>query len=130
MKKIKILIVEDDKQISNIYKFKLEKYGYDVDLAFNGQEGLTHAENYMPDIILLDLLMPVISGEEMLKQMRKFPWGASIKVIILTNISKDEAPSSLGLLGVDRYIVKAHYTPTQVLDIIEEVMQHTGHKKS
>ncbi len=66
--------------------------------------------------------MPVMNGDEMLEKLRQTDWGSKIRVIILTNISRDEAPKNLGLLNVDRYIVKAHHTPQQVLDIINEIL--------
>lgn len=122
----KIVIVEDDKPIAEMYKFKLETAGFRTSVAFDGVEGLVVIEEQSPDLILLDLRMPVMSGDEMLEKLRQTDWGASIRVIILTNISRDEAPRSLGLLNVDRYIVKAHHTPQQVLDIIKEVLVIPG----
>jgi CheY-like chemotaxis protein len=67
--------------------------------------------------------MPIMNGDEMLERLRSTNWGKDIKVIILTNISKDEAPSNLRFLDVERYIVKAHHTPQQVIDIIQEVLR-------
>jgi len=118
----KIAIVEDDESIREMYKFKLESSGYDVYSASNGQEGLLLAEKIRPDLILLDLKMPIMNGDEMLKKMRETIWGALAKVIILTNLSKDEAPAILKLLNVERYIIKAHYTPKEVIKVIEEVL--------
>ena len=66
--------------------------------------------------------MPVMPGEEMLERLRATDKGSSVKVVVLTNISKDEAPTKLRFFDVDRYVVKAHHTPKQVLDIIEEVL--------
>jgi hypothetical protein len=63
-----------------------------------------------------------MSGDEMLEKLRATDWGSSIRVVILTNISKDEAPKNLRFLHVDRYVVKAHHTPTQVLEIIKEIL--------
>lgn len=73
-------------------------------------------------MILLDIRMPVMNGDEMLEKVRSKNWGADMRVIILTNISRDEAPMNLRLLHVDRYIVKAHHTPAQVINIIHEVL--------
>lgn len=120
--KPKIAVIEDDVPIKEIYVFKLKKEGFDVRAAENGVEGLELVKSFKPDLILLDLLMPVKNGEDMLEEMRKFDWAKNIKVIILTNISKDEAPSKLRLLNVDRYIVKAHYTPHQVVDMVRKVL--------
>jgi DNA-binding response OmpR family regulator len=123
---IRILIVEDEVEIARMYQFKLEKSGYEIKCAVNGKEGLELAKEFRPKLILLDLKMPVMSGEEMLEHMRSQDWGSGIRVIVLTNISRDEAPSSLRLLAVDRYIVKAHYTPSQVLEVVDELVKLAG----
>ena len=118
----KICIVEDDKTIAAMYQFKLERRDYEVRIAYDGREGLKLIKDFAPAIILLDLRMPVMSGDEMLERLRATAWGGDIRVIILTNISKAEAPQKLRFLNVDRYIVKAHHTPTQVVNIVDEVL--------
>lgn len=118
----KVTIVEDDLPIAQMYKLKLDAAGYKTSIAHNGKIGLEVIERDTPDLILLDLRMPVMSGDEMLEKLRQTDWGANVRVIVLTNISRDEAPRNLGLLNVDRYIVKAHHTPQQVLDIINDVL--------
>ncbi|HTE22594.1 MAG TPA: response regulator [Candidatus Limnocylindria bacterium] len=118
----KIAIIEDDFTIAAMYEFKLRNSGFHVALAPDGLAGWTLAESYLPDLILLDLMMPNMRGDELLERLRKTDWGAKIRVIILTNLSKDEAPHGLRLLNVDRYIVKAHYTPSQVVDVVQEVL--------
>ncbi len=105
-----------------LYRHKLEKEGFSVFIAGNGAEGLAVIEQERPDIILLDLLMPVMGGSEMLARLRSTEWGSEIRVVVLTNISKDEAPPALRFLSVDRYIVKAHHTPAQVVGIVHEVL--------
>ena len=124
MTKKRIAVVEDDRSISAMYVFKLQSQGYEVRSAYDGDEGFKMVKEFKPDLILLDLKMPVMSGEEMLAKMRQTDWGSSIRVIVLTNISKDEAPMNLRFLNVDRYIVKAHHTPSQVVDVIREVTAH------
>lgn len=118
----KVLIVEDDEAIRNLYAVKLQKEGFKTSTAVNGLIGLREAKDFQPDLILLDLRMPVMSGDEMLLRLRESSWGSSIRVIILTNISKSEAPHSLRFLHVDRYIVKVHHTPSQVVDMVREVL--------
>ncbi len=118
----KIVVVEDDPAIRNMYKLKLESSGLNVRVAEDGKQGLTVIEEFLPDMILLDLRMPVMSGDEMLQHIRATDWGHSIRVVVLTNISRDEAPHALRLLNIDRYIVKAHHTPSQVLDIVNEIL--------
>ncbi len=120
--KTKILIVEDEHPIAEMYRFKLENEGYLVGVAHDGQQGLDKVEEFGPSLILLDLKMPVMSGDEMLEKLRSKDGGVGIKVIVLTNISKDEAPPILRFLNVDRYVVKAHHTPKQIVGIIEEVL--------
>lgn len=118
----KICIIEDDPAIQLMYRMKLEHEGYDVRLASNGIEGLKIVKSFKPELILLDLRMPVMDGAEMLEKLRATSWGSNMRVVILTNIGKGEAPQNLRFLAVDRYVVKAHYTPTQVIDIIREVL--------
>ena len=120
--KQKILIVEDEQVIAQMYFFKLESEGFEVKIAANGEEGLRAVSEFAPDLVLLDLRMPVMCGDEMLERLRATKIGSEIKVIILTNISKDEAPPRLRFLDVDRYVVKAHHTPKQIVDVIREVL--------
>lgn len=117
-----LLIVEDEPSIREMYRVKFTASDFKVLTANNGKEGFIACEKNIPDVVLLDLKMPVMSGEDMLKKLRGTDWGAAIKVIVLTNISRDEASQELHLLGVDRYIVKAHYTPAQVLDVVDDVL--------
>lgn len=116
----KIAIVEDDQAISQMYRIKFEAEGFDVETASNGELGLKLAEEMRPDIILLDLMMPVVNGDEMLQKMRETSWGKSIKVIILTNMGEQEAPDILKTLGVRKFIVKADMTPRQVAEMVNE----------
>jgi two-component system alkaline phosphatase synthesis response regulator PhoP len=115
----KVAIVEDDQAISQMYRIKFETEGYHVETASNGQLGLELAEKMRPDIILLDLMMPVMNGDEMLKRLRATNWGKNIKVIVLTNVGEQEAPAVLDQLGVHRFIVKAEMTPRQVAEMVK-----------
>ncbi len=118
----KIAIIEDEHAIAEMYKMKLTSDGYEVEVANNGVEGYDLIKTFSPDLILLDLRMPEMSGDKMLEKVRQTGWGSRPRVIILTNISRDEAPSTLRFLGVDRYVVKAHHTPAQVVSIVEEIL--------
>jgi DNA-binding response OmpR family regulator len=118
----RLMVVEDDVPIANMYKFKLEQAGHDVACAHDGEAGYALAKEFQPDLILLDLKMPIKNGDEMLAELRSSEWGFKIPVVILTNVSKHEVPPHLRFLHVDRYIVKAHHTPGQVSDIITEVL--------
>lgn len=119
----KIAIIEDDYTILEMYKMKFEHAKFKVVTALNGQEGLELIEKEKPDIILLDIRMPVMSGDEMLREMRGSKWGKDIPVVVLTNISRDEAPRTLWHLGVSDYIVKASSTPQMILEKVQELLQ-------
>ena len=102
------------------YRFKFEAEGYKVEMADNGRLGLALAEEFRPDMILLDLMMPEMTGEEMLALMRKKPWGKHIKVIILTNRGEQEMPPELKNLDVTAIILKADMTPRQVAELVKQ----------
>lgn len=116
----KIAIVEDDSAISQMYRIKFEAEGYTVDTAENGKLGLALIEEMKPDIILLDLMMPEMDGEEMLTKLRSTNWGKDIKVIILTNMGENEAPASIKEMNVEAFILKANMTPRQVAELVKE----------
>lgn len=119
----KILIVEDDKILSNAYKITLERAKHTVSTAYNGRDALDIAKAFKPDIILLDILMPEMTGIEFLEQYdltRKHP---DVKVIILSNIGQnDEAQRALHL-GAYKYIVKAHATPDDLSAIVNHLIR-------
>ncbi|HVC36016.1 MAG TPA: response regulator [Candidatus Dormibacteraeota bacterium] len=117
---VKIAIIEDDQTISQMYRFKFESEGYKVETAENGKLGLELAEEMQPDIILLDLMMPEMTGDQMLKELRKKPWGKSAKVIILTNMGEQEIPAEVKALGVNAVILKADMTPRQVAELVKK----------
>ena len=120
--KDKVAIIEDDISIKDLYSLKLKREGYDVRAATDGVSGLKLIKEFLPDLIMLDLMMPVMTGDEMLEKMRTHDWAKNIRVIVLTNISKDEITTKLKPLDVDRYIVKADYTPKQIVELVKEVL--------
>ena len=119
----KVAIVEDDLAIAQMYRLKFETEGYKVDIAENGRLGLKLCEDMKPDMVLLDLMMPEMNGDEMLDKMRHTEWGKKPKVIILTNVSEQEAPEHLKELGIEGFIVKAEMTPKQVADFVKEKLE-------
>lgn len=122
---MKIAIVEDEAAIRRMYALKLKFSDFEVVEAADGLEGLRVIEAETPDLVLLDLKMPRMSGDEMLRELRAQPWGESVPVIILTNISKDEAPRTLWHLGISDFIVKANSTPQKILEHIQYVLSET-----
>ena len=123
---IKIAIIEDETAIRSMYSFKLKHSGFSVCEAGDGIEGLIILERELPDLILLDLRMPRMDGDEMLRELRSTDWGESIPVIILTNISRDEAPRTLWHLGVADFIVKSNTTPQTIIDRIKLILAETS----
>lgn len=122
MDSAKIAIIEDDPIIAQMYRMKFETEDFEVQTAANGKLGVALAEKMRPDIILLDLRMPEMSGAEALAEIRKTDWGKDIPVLILTNIGEEEAPDELRALRVHSYIVKANLTPRQVVARVKEVL--------
>ncbi len=116
----KIAIIEDDQAISQMYRFKFEAEGYDVQTAENGKLGLELAESMRPDIILLDLMMPIMTGDVMLEKLRTTAWGKTVKVIVLTNMGEQEIPANMRTMGVSAIILKADMTPRQVADLVKK----------
>jgi DNA-binding response OmpR family regulator len=115
----KVAIIEDDQAISQMYRIKFEMEGFEVETAENGKLGLELLDKFRPEIILLDLMMPEMTGDQMLEELRKTDWGKDIKVIILTNKGEQEAPPVLKDLNVRRFIVKAEMTPRQVAEMVK-----------
>jgi len=118
----KIAIIEDDPVISQMYRMKFEADGFEVQLANDGKKGIALVEHYTPDLILLDIQMPEISGDEVLATIRKAEWGKHIPVIILTNLGEEEAPKTIRGLGIESYIVKAELTPRQVVQRVKDTL--------
>ena len=119
---IKVAIIEDDQAISQMYRIKFEAEGYDVETAENGKLGLTLCEQMKPEVILLDLMMPEMNGDEMLEKLRQTDWGKSIKVVILTNMGEQEIPASVKSQNVSAVILKADMTPRQVAELVKKTI--------
>lgn len=119
----KIAIVEDEAAIRRMYALKLKFSGFEICEAADGQDGLEMIKAENPDLVLLDLRMPNMAGDEMLRELRSFEWGEKIPVIVLTNISKAEAPRTLWHLGVSDFIIKANSTPQKVVEAVQRVLE-------
>jgi len=120
LKTLKIAIIEDDKAISQMYRLKFESENFTVQTAENGKLGLELCEHMKPDMVLLDLMMPEMNGDEMLAKLRATDWGKNIKVIILTNMGEQEIPDAVKSLGVNAVILKADMTPRQVSEVVKK----------
>lgn len=124
----KIVIVEDDQMLAEIYQTRMQLAGYDCHVAYDGLSGLALIRDVMPDLVLLDLMLPQLSGDQVLAQMRKHDWGKDIKVIVLTNISEAEAPEGIKELGIERYIVKANISNDELDEIVAQTLNPAAQK--
>lgn len=120
--KPKIAIIEDDLAIVQMYRMKFESEGFEVKTAGDGKTGLRLIEDFQPDIVLLDLMMPVMDGMEMLKQMRRNEWGKDKKVVILTNMGQSEITEDAKQYDIEDFIVKADMTPRQVFERVNDLL--------
>ena len=122
MKKIKIGLVEDDSFLANMYETKLNLEGFEVKKALDGQEGIEMIKQEKPDVILLDILLPKMDGWEVLNALKKEESVKDIPVILLTNLSqKNDIEKGMGL-KVEDYLIKAHFTPSEVVDKVKKVL--------
>jgi len=123
-----IVIVEDDVMLAEIYQTRMQLAGYVCHVANNGVVGIALIQQILPDLVLLDLMLPEVSGDEVLAHMRKTDWGKDIKVIILTNISESEAPEGLDKLGFESYIVKANISNNELAEIVNKTLANKDPK--
>lgn len=118
----KIMVVEDDASLREIYSIRITAEGYDVVSAGDGEEALAMAVREKPDLILSDVMMPKISGFDMLDILRSTPETASIKVIMMTALSAEDQRQRGERLGADRYLVKSQVGIEDVVNAIHEVL--------
>ena len=116
----KILIVEDDLSIQKALAEELKNEGFTISTASDGKEGLIVAKKEHPDLILLDILLPTMSGIEMLKELRKDDWGKDASVILLTNLSAEENLGKTEGLGIIEYLVKTDWS---IFDVVKKIKE-------
>jgi len=121
--KKKILLVEDDVALSNVYKSRLQMEGFETREVNNGEQALSAALEFKPDLILLDAMMPKISGFDVLDILRNTPETANIRIIMLTALSQPKDKERAESLGVDDYMVKSQVV---IGDVVERVKYHLG----
>ncbi|EKD62577.1 MAG: Response regulator receiver protein [uncultured bacterium] len=114
----RVLIVEDDPLLAKMYKTKFVSEGFDVTTAEDGEVGLKSALEARPDFMILDIMMPRLSGIELLKKLRQSTGGVDIPVIVLSNLSEKKEMEEAKNLGVKEFLIKSNLTPK---DIVEKV---------
>jgi DNA-binding response OmpR family regulator len=116
----KILLVEDDDALANVYQTRLQAEGFDIRRVPNGEEALAAALEYGPDLIVLDVMMPKVSGFDVLDILRNTTETADVKVIMLTALSQDSDKQRAESLGVNDYLVKSQVVIADVVDRIKQ----------
>lgn len=117
-----ILIVEDDQALREAYKFTLQREGYNVSTAINGKEALAKTKESEPDIILLDMLMPSMSGLQFLEKYNVINEHPKVKVVVMSNLEKDEQVQKAINLGAYKYITKAHASPKDLCAMVKHLI--------
>jgi CheY-like chemotaxis protein len=110
----KVMIVEDDTVIREVYLLKFELEGYEVMGAVNGQEALALLQNFQPDVILLDMMMPIMGGLEFMRRLQEVD--QSPQVIVFSNISAPDQMQAVMELGAVDYWIKSDFTPELAID--------------
>ncbi len=123
MSKKKILLVEDDMALAAVYKSRLELEGFDVRQVDNGEDALSAAIEYRPDLIVLDVMMPKISGFDVLDIIRNTPETTNMRVIMLTALSQQKDRTRAEELGADEYLVKSQVV---IGDVVDRIRHHLG----
>ncbi|HVS58255.1 MAG TPA: response regulator [Candidatus Saccharimonadales bacterium] len=119
----RILLVEDDDALASVYLTRLQAEGFDVRRVANGEEALAAALSYHPDLVLLDVMMPKVSGFDVLDIIRNTPETANLKVVMLTALSQESDKQRAESMGVDDYLVKSQVV---IADVIERIRHHLG----
>lgn len=119
----KILIIDDDPFILDMYTLKFRERGFDIDSARDGQDGVKKARDYKPDVILLDVVMPILDGFDVLRKLKSGPETKNIKIVLLTNLGQKEEVERGAALGADDYVIKAHFTPGEVVERVKKLLE-------
>lgn len=126
----KIVVVEDNKALAEIYKTRLELLGYTCFVANDGIAALYLIQNELPHLVLLDLMVPNVAGDEILKRMRASDWGKNIPVFIISNLNETDAPAGLRELNIVGYVVKANLSDDGLDKIVNSILRPTENPQS
>lgn len=129
IRKQKIVIVEDNTALADIYRTRLEVIGYECHVAYDGETALATIERERPDLVLLDLMVPRIAGDEILRRMRATEWGKDIRVFIISNLNEQDAPAGLRDLGISGYAVKINLTNDDIDNLVDSILKPEGQEE-
>ena len=118
-----ILLVEDDPFLTEIYKTKLKEIGYSVELAFDGEEAMRKIKEKVPDLVLLDIVLPNLDGWEILRKIKKDEDLKGLKVVILSNLGQMKEVEKGLKLGAEKYLIKARYSPSEIVAEIRKILK-------
>ncbi len=121
----KVLIVEDDPFLLKMYSKKLQVAGFEVDTASDGETGLAKIKSFLPNLVLMDIMLPKLNGLEALQRSKADPATASIPILILTNLSASTDAEEAVKKGAAGYMVKSNYSPSQVIDKVKQILGTT-----
>jgi len=119
----KVVIVEDNTGLADIYKTRLELLGYKCFVAYDGIDALALIQKELPNLVLLDLMVPKIAGDQILEIMRGSDWGKNIKVLIISNLNEADAPAGLREQGIEGYAVKANLSNDQLDRLVDDILK-------
>lgn len=122
----KIVIAEDNPALNDVYKTRLEMIGYTCFSAYDGEEALQLIEHESPDLVLLDMMMPKIAGDEVLRRMRSADWGKNVRVYIISNLNEQDAPAGLRQYNIEGYAVKANLHDDDLDKLVDNILTPAG----
>lgn len=125
----KIVIVEDNFALADVYKTRMELLGYKCLVAHDGETALALLQKEIPDLVLLDLMVPKVAGDQILERMRASSWGKNIKVFIISNLNEADAPVGLREQGIEGYAVKANLSNDQLDRLVDNILKPAGQKE-
>jgi CheY-like chemotaxis protein len=120
-KNLKVLIVEDERFLSNAYKMILEKSGFKVNVAYDGNEAIEILQKDTPDVILLDLKMPNLDGIGFLKKYNPKEKHPEVKIVLFSNFDLQQEIDEAYSLGIDKYLLKAWASPQDLVKIVRDI---------
>jgi two-component system, OmpR family, response regulator RpaB len=126
----KIVIVEDEAALADIYKTRLDALGYQCFTAADGIEALEVIERERPALVLLDIMLPKVAGDQVLKVLRANDWGKNIKVLVISNLNEADAPAGIREQGIEGYAVKANLTNDMVDKMVDQILKPAGQSEN